>query len=136
MSKQSTSANSASHSPHRITAPPGSAAYQAQMLEQGQAAMDRALAMPLTRLAFGTYLAVMVLLVMGLCSSSVSIIYEGRWSEAVTRLMLAVLLVPMLFGIASVACTGRSLRRWFVEIIMRYQARPPASAQQAPREDK
>jgi len=116
----------------RTTAPLGSAEYHRQVEEQGQAAMDRALALPLTRLACGIYLVVLVL---GGIASLVGVIYEGRWSGIVQRLTFAVLVMPMLAGIARIAITGRSLRPWIADLMQRFEPRSAAPKNLPPSKD-
>jgi len=99
----------------RITAPPGSPEYEQQMLQQGQHAMDRAVAMPLTRWFFGGWL---LLLILFSAVTTVGSLRAGDWNSLLFNLaFVAVAFVPLMIGAGSVAFTGRSLRPWFIDLI-------------------
>lgn len=101
----------------RITASPGSPEYEEQMLAQGQAAMDRALAMPVVRLFFGLFFALMAVQI---ADSVLTSYFEGG-SLAVIR-DADVLLgadIGMMIGAGAIAFTGRARRKWFYDIFRR-----------------
>lgn len=109
----------------RITAPPGSPEYEQQMLQQGQHAMDRALAMPLVRLLFGLFFAMTA---SAMIAGALEAYLTGGWRGVVNDVdswlgMDLVLLIPS----GMIAFTGRSRRKWFIELFQSRRS-PPKTA--------
>lgn len=101
----------------RITAPPGTPEYESQMLAQGQAAMDRAVAMPLVRIAFGLFFAMMAASIVG---KVLTAWLEGGWQAVLRDPHIHVPAeFAMMLGAGAVAFTGRARRKWFYDYFSR-----------------
>ena len=87
---------------------------------QGQAAMDEALALPVTRLFFGALTLLMLF--------SFVVIYHGhllashpRWQKAMFGVATPLLCAPIILEMGSVALYGKSRTPWFRKLMHRWQ---------------
>src|SRR5687767_3134074 len=95
---------------------PGSLGFEEYVDEQGQRAMDQALAMPLVRVFFG----LLWICNLALC---VQILVTAIWQRDWLSGAIALLFVPLIRELGSVCFLGRSRTPWFREIMSGYRCR-------------
>jgi hypothetical protein len=109
-------ANHESEKPERIP-PLGTPQYQEYVERQGQAALDAALAHPITRIFFGLLLLCFAIALAALIMESVE--RYPVWMAAVTVFGMSVAILPIIIETGSVAIFGKSRTSWLRALMRR-----------------
>ena len=100
----------------------GSPGYEEYIENQGQQAMDRALAMPLVRVFFGLMCLCFAVCIFAGIGSLGARIAERQWWDILADIGLVFGSVLMLLESGSICLFGRSRTPWYRAIVRAYKA--------------
>jgi hypothetical protein len=100
----------------------GTPEFDEEQDRQGQAAMDQALALPITRAFFGILFFVTAF---GFLVCYVAEVFGERalWHRVIGAIGMPPVFAPMLLEMAAVAFLGKSLTPWYRELMNRWRPR-------------